>query len=628
MYGSLFQSISARIRIKTSSKNQGFMAPRIIIMAVVVFVMLACGASSALAKDYHFTKVNIDVQVQPDGSFDFTEKRTYKFSGDYSWAYYKLYLQGASDITDFQILEGDKVFEESHTQTPGTVQISKTTDYIYAKWFYKASDEERTFTIKYHAVGAIKAYKDIAEFYWKFIGPECEKSTDNVSVTVHLPAGASKDDIRAWGHGPLNGKVTIVDGQTVEYDVSNLPTHTFVEGRITFPPNLLPNILSKYSTDRLPEILKEEKKWVDEANRKRWMVRIGNIIAIMLPIFTLILAFIFWLVFGKEHSNQYAGDYYRELPGDYEPAIAGYLWNFGSVNMNDLVATIMDLARRGFLKIKETTAAKKGLFSSSKSYDYVIEHLSKDETSLKPFEQNLINYLFSKIGASAGTTNTVSMDQIEDYAKSHTRSFQNFINKWKNQVIAQSKQYGFIESTGTYIMYLNIAIAIILMATGFLLVFSGIIGGIFTIICAVVQISVSGLFKRRSKEGALQYEKWVSFRRFLLHFSNLKEAIPESMEIWEHYLVYAVTLGVAKEVIKQLKIIVPQITDETHAYMGPAWFESSRGIDGLSSLDALSTSFSSMVSTATSSMSSASGGGGGFSGGGGGGGGGGGAGAG
>lgn len=591
------------------------------LLAITAAIYLMLTSPIALAKDYHFSNVDIEVYVQPDGSFNLVEKRTYDFSGDFHWADYKLYTQGAKDITNFQISEGDQTFQETYTEAPGTVQITKTDSETYTKWFYEASNQKRTFTIKYHAIEGIKVYEDVTEFYWKFIGSEWSKRTDHITATLHLPDGALKGQIRAWGHGPLQGNVKIVDAKTVKYEISNLPAYTFVEGRATFPPKLIPQTPYISPGKRLPSILKEENKWARETNLKRWMYRIGNVVGILLPFLALVLGFILWQVYGKEYPKQYEGDYYRELPQEYEPAIAGYLWNFGNVNMNDLVATIMDLAQRGFLKIKEESKVKSGLFGTKTDYDYILERLPKEDAPLKLFEQELLSYLFETIGTSNNTPTTVSMDQIETYAKHHTHSFQSFVNKWQNQVKAQAKTYAFVEKTGTYMMFVNIAIGVSVVIVGVFLLVNGIFAGVLDVFLGILQAAFSGLFRRRSKEGALQFQQWDAFRKFLLDFSNLKEAIPASMQIWEHYLVYAVTLGVASEVIKQLKIVMPQIQDT--AYMGPAWFETSRGLEGLSSLDSLNGSFSNMITTTTSAMSSGSGSGGGFSGGGGGGGGGG-----
>ncbi len=107
----------------------------------------------------------------------------------------------------------------------------------------------------------------------------------------------------------------------------------------------------------------------------------------------------------------------------------------------------------------------------------------------------------------------------------------------------------------------------------------------------------------------------------------MKDAGPSLLPLWEHYLVYAVALGVADKLINNLKLVAMEY--KTPVPMA-VWFHpmhaSSFGPGGigkgLSSLDAMTASLSnleSLSSAMTTSTSSR----GGFSGGGGGGGGGG-----
>jgi len=127
------------------------------------------------------------------------------------------------------------------------------------------------------------------------------------------------------------------------------------------------------------------------------------------------------------------------------------------------------------------------------------------------------------------------------------------------------------------------------------------------------------IIKRRSRTGSQKYHEWNAFRRFLLHFSNLKEAGEQSVAIWEHYLVYAVTLGVAKQVIKQLKMVLP--ADPSVGTADPAFlFFTTRHLMMTQVISSsLSQSVSHAITTSRSTVSASSSGGGGFTGGGGGG---------
>ena len=136
----------------------------------------------------------------------------------------------------------------------------------------------------------------------------------------------------------------------------------------------------------------------------------------------------------------------------------------------------------------------------------------------------------------------------------------------------------------------------------------------------ILVLALSSLIKRRSREAAVEFKKWQALRRYLLHFSQLHEAPPMSLVLWEHFLVYAVTLGVAKEVLKQLEPIIPDLEKAAGRSFAAGWYAGASGRmgEGLGgSIAGLSEGLTSMVAVAGSAMSTASGTGGGGSGGGG-----------
>lgn len=59
--------------------------------------------------------------------------------------------------------------------------------------------------------------------------------------------------------------------------------------------------------------------------------------------------------------------------------------------------------------------------------------------------------------------------------------------------------------------------------------------------------------------GLEYYERWMNFKRYIEDFSLIKECTPESVEIWDKYLVYATALGAAKGVRKAMELSLPEI---------------------------------------------------------------------
>jgi uncharacterized membrane protein len=84
---------------------------------------------------------------------------------------------------------------------------------------------------------------------------------------------------------------------------------------------------------------------------------------------------------------------------------------------------------------------------------------------------------------------------------------------------------------------------------------------VYFLIYGVVMLIFSGIFEkvlgRWTPEGRLYYKRWENFKKYLTDFSALKEHPPESIKIWDSYLVYATSLGVAKEVLHNMSLVVP-----------------------------------------------------------------------
>jgi len=245
------------------------------------------------------------------------------------------------------------------------------------------------------------------------------------------------------------------------------------------------------------------------------------------------------------------------------------------------------------------------------------------EAVLKGHEQKLLEYLHQIIGKGA---DSITLHDIEEFAKDKSKEFYAFWTKWTDGIKKQAESFKFFDNPGKMPIITFLAGLAIFIA-GCLLVIPMTILGLAMILGGAMLAIIPLFFTRRSASGEEQMARWQAFRRFLLDFSEMQRHEIPSLVIWEHYLVYAVTLGVAEEVIKQLELVFPNLQEGDY-HFGQGWFNYRSG----GGMAALPTSFNEIVSAMDHSLSSAmaaasrsssgSGGGGGFSGGGGGGGGG------
>lgn len=612
------------------------------LIALVLGLLLPFVFHDTAMADRSFTmeKVIIDAEVTSDCSMQVTEKLTVDFNGHWNGFYISI-PRGDSPVTDVVVSENGKAYtfnQGTEYGPPGTFLIKNENSKTTIDWSIDATDELRTFYISYRVVNAVKVHNDAAELYRKFIGSDNAQRIRAVEVNLKLPAGAANykqgKDILIWGHGPLNGEVNFTAPDAVAWQVKTLPPYTFVEGRVVMPPALFPDAPAAVFTGKtaLAGILAEERGWAEEANSKRWRARaeVGGAVAAVL--LALVVVYLLWRKYGQAYPTQFNGPYYRELPGQYSPAELSTLWNYKKVKAQDLTATIMDLARRRFLSIEEERQEVRKMLGSREVKTYRLTFLpapepaslrNPEEAVLRPHEQDLLDYLRHTIAAGR---EFLYLTDIERYAKKNGQAFYNFWRQWTAGLNEQGENLEFFDFSGNMPLFTLLAGLAIFTLGAIAVSQMSILGAAMMLAGAIIGL-VPRSFKKRSKTGQEDFIRWQAFRRFLQHFSQMERHEIPSLIIWEYYLVFAVTLGVAREVIKQLELVFPNMQDGDYhfgyGYMSYGAWNSFQDLHN--SFDNIGAVLERSIKTAhaaVSKSSSGSGGGGGFSGGGGGGGGG------
>jgi uncharacterized membrane protein len=602
-----------------------------IFVFVFFLLLLFTGKEGYATRSMDINNVTITAEVLPDGTMLIQEERTINFQGQHNGFFQNLRMDPGVSITDVVVSENGMNYTYNPGYDYGPVGTYLTRDEpnnIHVDWSIDAFNQTRTFLLTYKVHNQIKLHNDVGELYYKFIGDETEIPQSNVSVRLILPEGSKREDLRAWGHGPLDGDVRLVNEREVIWEIKTLPPRTFLEGRVTFTPGIIDNASLKTGESALQNILKEEQKLADQANLRRRLARMDWIFAAFSLVASVIVAISIRRRYAKPYKTSFDGDYYRELPEDYSPGELGVLIRKGRPIPLDFTATVIDLALRGYLRLDEFVPEKKfGDFLRRRKSDrsFMATRLEKAE-GLRPHEKSLLDFLFNEVSLD---NKQVSFDEIERFAKKKPTSFKGFWSMWIEYLKNTSLKHKFFDDSNTKGILTGVLAGTLFFILGIvLIIFSSIKAtGILMIVSSLIIFGSSVTIHRRSPKGEEDYVKWMAFKKFLLHFSEMKRHELPSLIIWEHYMVYAITLGVAKEVMKQLQVVYPDMTENNRQF-GYGWYyygaTSANSMSSLgNSFDSLTSSISNSITTALSSTSSGSGGGGGFSGGGGGGGGGG-----
>ncbi len=572
---------------------------------VLVFIFIFLPVRPVMARSLEIVKVDILAQVMPNGDLRVTESRTVRFNGQFRGMDQKIYFNEIEHFSEVLIREGDNYYQlvdQFPTTVPGTYAVNVYGDqYFMIDWSYDAYNETRTFTLEYTAKDAVMAHVDVAELYYKFIGDEWDFPASDAFVTLILPAGALKDDLRAWGHGPLHGEVEIVDANTISWWVAPLPERTYLEGRAVFPLSLVPDADRRTGKEALPVILGEEERWARQANLSRTARQYETYYSLALLAPVGLILFSMWRR-ALNRKNAFKGDYYRELPGDYSPPAAGYLWNKKIIKPEFLTAQILNLARMRHLKIEELPG----------NGEFQLEKLQSSK-ELSDHDQQVTEFIFGDVydyfnqheKDEEVVKKSVMLKQIEDYARSKPGDFQKFYGTWTGTAKKLGEEQKFFMQHSIWGWgCLPLILMIVLALVSFIWWELYILGAVLLLVPFILLFASPNTYY--SEYGADQLLKWRAFRKFLLHFSSMDRSTVPSLIIWEHYLVYAVILGVARQVIDQLMLVFPRPeADPTFNQTSWSNYGAAQSLVALHSMNQVANSLNNTISGANSASKSA-----------------------
>jgi uncharacterized membrane protein len=588
----------------------------------IVAVLLLCLPATSMAKTYGIEKIAIDAEVKSDGSFHISEEITYGFSGRFRFAFREMPLAADESISDIRVDEGRLVYVRSSSDEPSTFEVIEQRGRVTIKWYYHARNERRTFRISYTLHGVVKRYPDVAELYHKFVGEEWDLRIGEVTVNLRLPDGAERSRLQAWVHGPvlLNGTVTINDDGSVSMNVAPLPRRAYWEGRVLFASDALSGVRMSADTPRRQTVVEEEREWVEDANRRR-EARIASLEAdrarrdslqkrartyLPLSIVIAIAGLGFWFAAFRRHGwpHEVRSLTARgEIPSDHRPAVVSYLMN-RNVGGPAIVATLIDLADRGYFNIHETLREKKTLFGRRKEIDYRFERTDKLWKDLESYELELAEFLITEVGDVTG----FSMSGLRKTASKSRGKFLKWFRQWIKSVKKVGETFSFYEPYPTRAMVGNVAVGLGMIALGgFFCLYSSSPAGVPAIAGGVIVAILTAALNRRTADGRRLMLAWRDFREHLKKISKALGPVSLHSHEWSRYLGVAIIFGMHKKLLPKLTQV-----DNDGAGTTPVWYYGALGGsgDGLTSLaDGLTT----MVNTVSTTVSSASGAGGGAS---------------
>jgi uncharacterized membrane protein len=567
---------------KIKIRNKKF--PIFLIFYILYLILSADFSFAQSSISERITSFAGEIRVNPDSSINVTENIQYDFGENQKHGIFrdipvKYKARGGNfnlRISNIRVTDENGKSYNFKISYPGEnveIKIGDADKYVSG---------EKNYVINYTIRRAVNYFPDHDELYWNFTGDEWKIPIESASVKVILPEN-TKENLQAkcfeGVFGSTNECGASADGNILEY--KSTKAYDAGEGM---------TIVAGWPKGITPEPGFLQKFW--EIAKDNW--------TLFVPILVFAFMFRLWWKKGRDPKGRGTIIAQYESPDKLAPAEIGTMVD-GSADNQDISSTIIDLAVRGFLKIKRTE--EKG-FLGIKSTEYTFMRLKNEEPE-RDFEKKVISGIF-------GGAKEKKLSDLKN-------KFYETLSEVKSQLYKGVADKGYYVSNPNNTRTLWLVIGVI--SGGFLAgIFGALQGGwgvASGIVSGIIVLVFGWLMPAVTKKGAELKENILGFKNFLsvtetdrLKFHNAPEKNPQ---MFEKFLPYAMVLGVEKEWARQFEGIYNQ---------QPDWYEDSSGrMFNAMVLSSMVSDFNGTAMTTMSSQpSSAAGGGSGFSGGGGGGG--------
>ncbi len=548
-----------------------------LLIAIFTLIILA-SPTLAQTKTFQWLNWDIDIVVNEDGSMDVTETQTLDFKGaPFTFGFRSIPVGsfGNNDgISNISVREGDRIFQESSFNDYGTFEVLEEGNEVIINWYFEPALGVHTYTFSYTVHGAIRTGTSEQgsgdQIFWTVIPSDHPSTVSRSRTTITLPEGVYPQ--RLTGTDDFLVAAYLNDQQTDELEIT-----VSEDGRvITFQTNWF--ILSGNKLDvrvQVPHglLAAPTPEWQAEEQLGD-AIGLGVIAASILVMIGGPLAVIaLWYTRGRDPKlGIVVPDYITEPPDDLPPAMVGSLID-ERVDMQDIVSTMIDLARRGYLTMEE---------GKSKSFTFTLT--DKSNKDLRPYERKFLQDLFG--GKESRTLSSLQY------------KFANKIPNLRNMILDELVNEGYMPAKPPSVRNGYMALAVIVAVLGVLASFlvGALVPQAMNFICfpliAFILVGVALLFAaqhmpKKTAKGTEAAAKWEAFKKYLKNIRQYTD-IESSGDIFEKYLGYAVAFGLERSFINTFSksptaTIPPWYSPYPpiiHTTGGGGWFGSPRPASG------------------------------------------------
>lgn len=498
---------------------------------ILAWIFLFLPRAVTAQESEHIRNYDTTVTIKTDGSIAVIERIGYFFSepkhGIYRYipvvktnADGKRFAMTLSDITVADDLGQPYRYRRSRDGNTEVLKIGDADKTVSGPYEY---------VLTYAVSGALTYFPGHDELYWNFVGNQWNVPIAESGITVTVPQPVARSDFNATcfvGLAGATGKdceISFTDNSVTVKVLRPLAPHEGATVVVGIPKGIVPVLEPK-----------EVVPFFSTLMGKITLIILG-FVAFLWYVAAPVLVIRKWWTSGRDpvpamgEVRAWFSPPKTVTLRDLTPAETGTLVD-ETADVFDIYATLVDLARRGYMKIIET---KKGEFDLEK------QKSPKIDPNIQPFEKELLNAIFK-------TDDLVSLNDLDLYDTFETV---------KRQLYASLVSGGFFPTDPQKIRNLYYVLAVFAIATGNLLL-------------ALAAFIFGRNMPRKTLFGAEQAAVGKSLKNFLVSQDRHLAFQAKNQMMFEKLLPYAVAFGVEEIWAGRFKGI---------ALKQPDWYVSSTG---------------------------------------------------
>jgi len=482
-----------------------------LLLVTIASLLTLVPAASAQAKSWSIDSMDVVLDIEKNGSLLVEETVTFRFEGSFSYVGRVIPTANLESLSDIEVLQDGRLLPRG--DGPGTWDVFNEGDSKVIQVNFALTDASATWVFRYRALGSILYFDEGDELRWYLFDADTPVPIESVRATVRLPEPVPKEEMTmALNTGPtVDREYGAPEPGVAVFQAGVVPPYTNYWIVVGFPKGVV------------------TYQWTVRRVLAAVVPRLG----FALPILVFLGMLLTWRKRGRDDPAGAHAKYVAEPPSDLPPGLAGALID-EEANVTEVTATIVDLARRGYIEMVEDKEG--GLFAKS-----VVTFRKLKPFDLAGFELKVASALFS------GNKDVVTTKELKNHFHTHVQPICNAIYEevasrgyfYQNPAKVRQKWRG-----------LAVVAAIVLGGLTFLMATFDIAGwgywAIGSFISVVIIFTFSSRMPQRTAKGAEETKKWEAFRNYLRDLTRFQD-MATAKDAFEKYLPYAIAFRVEKD---------------------------------------------------------------------------------